>query len=160
MPLAVGNRWIYQTDTGARDTIEIVRAVAVYGEIWYESKDSTRYINRTSGLWVWPRRQTAAHVALHSPAVGDTVIQGYALVLLPGTTEDRTVPDIKTVVGLDTMITVPAGTFATDTYRSEPFFNSRCGSRIEHYGEGVGLVESYCLAMIAERRTLIEYRLK
>lgn len=138
MPLTVGNRWIYhdvQSDTlghvvwDGYDTLNVTGTAMVGEETWYQCTDGYKYTNRTDGLWkacqgnvLYRQFPTTRGASYQSGSYPDYYCS----------------PSLIRVTGVDTVITVPAGTFHCITYYSGDYY----GRTYYHYAPNVGLVRS------------------
>lgn len=121
LPLAVGNEWILQStwesapitgSTVSIDTIRVTADTTINGETWYLVLDSGEgadffATNREDGLWKWSGPQqpnSTPYLALRHPAAFGE--------------EYRPTEDVSVRVrGVDTTITVEAGSFASTYYQ-------------------------------------------
>ena len=127
MPLKVGNMWIGDRtrttpsgSTTVRDTLVITGERMIDGETWFVANNGTRYINRSTGLYMQSDQGSCdCFTAKYPSAAGDSIALPDALVLLPGGTEPVTQTVVQRVVTTDTTIQVSAGTFSTYHFRME-----------------------------------------
>ncbi len=107
LPLALGNRWIYETtiydSTGKAtlkaDTTLVAGDTTIQGERWFFFNDdrATPTVSRTDGVYYWDTRNNASRLYVRYPgAVGESYERG---------------SQRYTIVATNTTVTVPAGVF-------------------------------------------------
>lgn len=165
MPLAIGNRWIYevsQFDSVAGefiparvDTFEVTGDTLIEDKVWYIVSnmipDGGRIINLEGGLWQY-RPGTETFLFLKFP-----VNEGaeYPTKIGPSMVKNR-------VTGVDLRLTVPAGMFTCYKYSQ---FIRPPGVTIDYYFQpGVGGIRMCVYSgdglIPISRHDLIEYELK
>jgi len=129
MPLAVGNRWSGVTtlyENGAvssqfQDSVRIVSALERDGFTWYVDDDGLLCRTDETGLHPSVSCECLALNARYPAAPGDTFSTVRVLVLLPSSQVPVEQVVAWQVVSVDTLITVPAGTFHCYHYRTVLF---------------------------------------
>lgn len=135
MPLAVGNAWTFsirsvvppskETTTTAY-TVTLTNRSTINAEYWYSSNGGLMFTNRVSGLWEGSSAASASLYLRYPVSKGETFGVG------TGT------PMLVHVRSVDSLITIPAGTFPCVVYTYDD--SSRY---IEHlYAVNVGEVRS------------------
>jgi hypothetical protein len=132
-PLAMGNTWIYRLrkdplaplDSALRDTVKIIGHETVDSTVWYRSQDRY-YLKRRDGFYFVENRAIATspvRLLAFPLEVGDTISRSMDYMSPFVFDSARAIYHVRILRGLDTVITVPAGTFhclTVETYTSSP----------------------------------------
>jgi hypothetical protein len=144
MPLTVGNMWEYYVsefdtfpmpDIHYYDTVQIIRDTLINAEQWFVDQDGVGYTNRVEGLWRWWKgNPDNLYFSLPYPA---NIGGGGAIAEEGGMTYISVA-----VANMDTLISVPAGTFHCILYKGGSFGPLNCvNNHYIFYAPNIGFIK-------------------